>query len=110
MIVVFNSYRFFFFLSQGGIIYKRGVGYRKPCAHLHDKMTSVHLDLQEEQLSITKMKPEGASINHEDLNSMRYGLKVRVYTLKVMHLALNWKHLRQMFSNVKNQSVFYPGI
>jgi len=49
-------------------------------------MTSVHLDLQEEQLSITKMKPEGASINHEDLNSMRYGLKVRVCTLKMMYM------------------------
>lgn len=84
MIVVFNSYRFFFFLSQGGIIYKRGVGYRKPCAHLHDKMTSVHIDSQEEQLSITKMK-QGASIYHEDLNSMRYGLKVRVCTLKMMY-------------------------
>ncbi|KAG5050900.1 hypothetical protein JHK87_003098 [Glycine soja] len=74
---------------------------------LHENRETQNV-LREEQLSITKMK-QGASIYHEDLNSMRYGLKVRVYTLKVMHLALNWKHLRQMFSNVKNQSVFYPG-
>ncbi|KAG5062235.1 hypothetical protein JHK85_003418 [Glycine max] len=73
---------------------------------LHENRETQNV-LREEQLSITKMK-QGASIYHEDLNSMRYGLKVRVYTLKVMHLALNWKHLRQMFSNVKNQSVFYP--
>jgi cytochrome P450 family 26 subfamily A len=39
-----------------------------------------HLDLQEEQLSLTKMKPEGASLNHEDINNMRYGLKVGIKT------------------------------
>lgn len=42
------------------------------------RLDNVHLDLQEEQLSLIKMKPEGASLNHEDINNMRYGLKVGV--------------------------------
>nr|KYP43762.1 Cytochrome P450 716B1 family [Cajanus cajan] len=44
--------------------------------------------LREEQLSITKMKPDGASINHEDLNNMRYGLKVVKETLRMSNVLL----------------------
>ncbi|RZB60917.1 Cytochrome P450 716B1 isoform B [Glycine soja] len=54
---------------------------------LHDNRETQDI-LREEQLSITKMKPEGASINHEDLNSMRYGLKVVKETLRMSNVLL----------------------
>lgn len=41
---------------------------------LHDNK-EVQDILREEQLSLTKMKPEGASLKQDDLNNMRYGLK-----------------------------------
>ncbi|XP_058760789.1 abscisic acid 8'-hydroxylase 1-like [Vicia villosa] len=44
--------------------------------------------LREEQLSLTKMKPEGASLNHEDINNMRYGLKVVKETLRMSNVLL----------------------
>ncbi|XP_027346726.1 abscisic acid 8'-hydroxylase 1-like [Abrus precatorius] len=44
--------------------------------------------LREEQLSITKMKPDGAAIDHEDLSNMRYGLKVVKETLRMSNVLL----------------------
>ncbi|KAH1260309.1 Abscisic acid 8'-hydroxylase 1 [Glycine max] len=53
---------------------------------LHENRETQNV-LREEQLSITKMK-QGASIYHEDLNSMRYGLKVFKETLRMSNVLL----------------------
>lgn len=44
--------------------------------------------LREEQLSITRSKPEGASLALEDLNSMSYGSKVVKETLRMSNVLL----------------------
>lgn len=54
---------------------------------LHDNKDAQDM-LREEQLSLTKMKPEGASLNHEDINNMRYGLKVVKETLRMSNVLL----------------------
>lgn len=54
---------------------------------LHDNRDAQDI-LREEQLSLTKMKPEGASLNHEDINNMRYGLKVVKETLRMSNVLL----------------------
>ncbi|ESW28072.1 hypothetical protein PHAVU_003G256500 [Phaseolus vulgaris] len=54
---------------------------------LHDNREAQDI-LREEQLSITKMKPDGASINHEDLNNIRYGSKVVKETLRMSNVLL----------------------
>ncbi|KAK2357421.1 cytochrome P450, family 722, subfamily A, polypeptide [Trifolium repens] len=54
---------------------------------LHDNRDAQDI-LREEQLSLTKMKPEGASLNHEDINNMRYGLKVVKETLRMANVLL----------------------
>ncbi|RDX60588.1 Abscisic acid 8'-hydroxylase 3, partial [Mucuna pruriens] len=54
---------------------------------LHDNREAQDI-LREEQLSITKIKPDGASINHDDLNNMRYGLKVVKETLRMSNVLL----------------------
>ncbi|XP_061360988.1 3beta,22alpha-dihydroxysteroid 3-dehydrogenase-like [Gastrolobium bilobum] len=54
---------------------------------LHDNREALDI-LREEQLSLTKMKPEGASLNHEDLNKMRYCLKVVKETLRMSNVLL----------------------
>ncbi|XP_045829827.1 cytochrome P450 90A1-like [Trifolium pratense] len=54
---------------------------------LHDNRDAQDI-LREEQLSLTKMKPEGASLNQEDINNMRYGLKVVKETLRMSNVLL----------------------
>ncbi|WVZ24268.1 hypothetical protein V8G54_002812 [Vigna mungo] len=54
---------------------------------LHDNREAQDI-LREEQLSITNMKPDGASLNHEDLNNIRYGLKVVKETLRISNVLL----------------------
>ncbi|KOM32273.1 hypothetical protein LR48_Vigan01g182900 [Vigna angularis] len=54
---------------------------------LHDNREAQDI-LREEQLSITNMKPDGASLNHEDLNNIRYGLKVVKETLRMSNVLL----------------------
>ncbi|CAK8562213.1 unnamed protein product [Lathyrus sativus] len=54
---------------------------------LHDNRDAQDI-LRDEQLSLTKMKPEGASLNHEDINNMRYGLKVVKETLRMSNVLL----------------------
>ncbi|XP_057419294.1 abscisic acid 8'-hydroxylase 1-like [Lotus japonicus] len=54
---------------------------------LHDNK-EVQDILREEQLSLTKMKPEGASLKQDDLNNMRYGLKVVKETLRMSNVLL----------------------
>ncbi|XP_004509304.1 abscisic acid 8'-hydroxylase 3-like [Cicer arietinum] len=54
---------------------------------LHDNRDEQDI-LREEQLSLIKMKPEGASLNHEDINNMRYGLKVVKETLRMSNVLL----------------------
>ncbi|KAL9327078.1 hypothetical protein ACSQ67_007723 [Phaseolus vulgaris] len=54
---------------------------------LHDNREAQDI-LREEQLSIIKMKPDGASINHEDLNNIRYGSKVVKETLRMSNVLL----------------------
>ncbi|XP_029117801.2 abscisic acid 8'-hydroxylase 3-like [Elaeis guineensis] len=44
--------------------------------------------LREEQLSLTRSKPEGALLTMEDLNSMTYGLKVVKETLRMSNVLL----------------------
>lgn len=47
-------------------------------------MSNFDLGLQEEQLSLTRNKPEEASLTLEDLNSMPYGSKVRNPKIKML--------------------------
>ncbi|KAK7262887.1 hypothetical protein RJT34_30468 [Clitoria ternatea] len=54
---------------------------------LHDNREAQEI-LREEQLSIAKMKPAGASLNHGDLNNMSYGLKVVKETLRMSNVLL----------------------
>lgn len=43
----------------------------------HTMILSLLMDLQEEQLSILRNKPNGALLTLEDLNNMSYASKVR---------------------------------
>ncbi|XP_057420711.1 abscisic acid 8'-hydroxylase 3-like isoform X2 [Lotus japonicus] len=44
--------------------------------------------LREEQLSLSKMKPEGAPLTKEDINNMPYGWKVLKETLRMSNIVL----------------------
>ncbi|KAI5418444.1 hypothetical protein KIW84_042902 [Lathyrus oleraceus] len=54
---------------------------------LHDNRDAQDI-LRDEQLSLAKIKPEGASLNHEDINNMLYGLKVVKETLRMSNVLL----------------------
>ncbi|XWS45462.1 hypothetical protein CRYUN_Cryun15aG0138700 [Craigia yunnanensis] len=58
------------------------------CVKFLDENKEVLDRLREEQLSIARNKPEGASLTHEDLNDMPYGFKVVKETLRMANVLI----------------------